>query len=69
MVRLALIFFLGGLVVLCIYRLMHGKKETLLLLRRFSYLALSFIGLIGLIFLYSVEEVRIGLDFFKSFFN
>jgi len=68
MFRLALILFFGSLVVLCVYGLVHGKKETLLLLRRFLYLALGLIVLIGLIFLYSVEEVRFGLDWIKNVF-
>ena len=56
--RLALFLLFGSLLTLFVYRIIHGKEETLLLLKRFAYLLVGALAAVGMIFLSSVEEVR-----------
>ena len=64
--RLILIFSVGILASVLIFWLVYGKEQTATLLKRFFYITLLFLGLIGLIFLDSVEELKVPLDFLKS---
>ena len=69
MSRLAIILAFAGVLVVLIYWVVHGKRETILLLKRSFYLLVMISIIIMGIFLFSVEEVVSVFHWVRDFFN
>ena len=69
MSRLAIMLALSGILVVLIYWIVHGKQETILLLKRSFYLFTMISIIIMGIFLFSVKEVVSVFHWVRDFFN